>query len=248
MRIAVTGASGMIGRRLCPELATSHEIARIDRRGADFNLDIANFAALRPALDRCEAVIHLAAASATHSSWEDVQHSNIVGTYNVFEAARQAGCKRVIFASSHHAIGMYYRGYRWNVPPPGPDLKMLSTDLPPRPDSLYGVSKVFGEALGRYFCDAFGMQVACIRIASMNDVDKPVPSRSWLPWRRDIEWEKRMSAKWFSHRDFARLVRAILERNVEFSLIYAVGDNVGRVLDLTPGHDLYGFSPLDGAK
>jgi nucleoside-diphosphate-sugar epimerase len=123
-----------------------------------------------------------------------------------------------------------------------------SVELPPRPDSLYAVSKVFGEALGRYYSDTFGMQVACIRIGSITDSDSAAPPRSWLPWRRNIEAERRLGAKWFSQRDFARLVRAILVRTVPFGIVYGVGDNAGRFLDLTPGRELYEFSPLDRAK
>jgi nucleoside-diphosphate-sugar epimerase len=144
-------------------------------------------------------------------------------------------------------VGLYRGKPQVPVDVDAPDT-LLSVDLPPRPDSLYAVSKVFGETLGRYYSESFGLQVACIRIASVNDADSATPPRSWLPWRRDVEAEKRQAAKWLSHRDFARLVRAILERDVPFGVVYAVSDNAGRFLDLAPARDLYGFSPLDGAE
>ncbi len=245
-RIAVTGAAGVIGRRLCADLARSYQVVALDRAGTDRPLNISDFPGLRQAFDGCHAVIHLAASSATQSPWEEVERNNIDGTYKVFEAARLVGCKRVIFASSHHVVGMYDRTARSAT---GEEIPArLGVDLPPRPDSLYAVSKVFGEALGRYYSDAFGMQVACLRIGSVNEADSPVPSRSLLPWRRDAAAERKLAAKWLSHRDLAGLVRAILASEIGFAVVYAVGDNEGRFLDLAPAREIYGHWPLDGAK
>jgi len=246
-RIAVTGSSGMIGRRLCPDLAHDYQVVRIDRIDADVNLDITDLAALIRAFEGCETVIHLAASVSMTAAWEDLQRNNIAGTYNVFEAARQAGCVRVIFASSHHVVGGYQLERRANGNASALDTP-LSVDVPPRPDSLYAVSKVFGEALGRYFSETFGIQVACIRIGSMNNADSAIPPRSRLPWRRNTEAEKRLAAKWLSHRDFARLMRAILKRNVPYAIVYGVGDNASQAWELAPARDLYDYFPLDGAK
>lgn len=246
-RIAVTGANGVIGRRLCVDLASSFQVVRLDRTDADINLDITDFARLQQALAGCQTVIHLAASVSTRASWEEVERNNIDGTFKVFEAARQAGCKCVIFASSHHVVGLYSRidGAAASELAAAP----LSTNLQPRPDSLYAVSKVLGEALGRYYSDTFGMQVACIRIGSMNEADSPLPPRSILPWRRgDAAAENKMAAKWLSHRDLARLIRAILASDVLFGVVYAVGDNAGRYLDLEPARDIYGHWPVDGAR
>jgi nucleoside-diphosphate-sugar epimerase len=246
-RIAVTGSNGTVGRRLCADLAQNYDVVSIDRASADFNLDISDLTALKRACAGCEAVIHLAATVSTSAPWEDVRRNNIEGTYNVFEAAREVGCGRVIFASSHHVVGMY-QVERRALGKEDPGEPHLRADAPPRPDSLYAVSKVFGEALGRYYSESFGMQVACIRIGSMNDADSARPPRSLLPWRRNAQAEQRQGAKWFSHRDFARLVRAILEHNVRYAVVYGVGDNNNRFLDLTPGRDLYEYFPLDGDR
>ncbi len=246
-RIAVTGSNGTIGRRLCLDLAQEYQVVRIDRADADVNLDITDLAALKRAFEGCETVIHLAASVSMRAPWEDVQRNNIAGTYNTFEAARQAGCVRIIFASSHHVVGRYQLERRANGDASAFDTP-LSADVPPRPDSLYAVSKVFGEALGRYFSETFGIQVACIRIGSMNDTDSPTSARWRLPWRRTTEVEKRLAAKWLSHRDFARLVRAILKRNVQYAVVYGVGDNASRLWDLAPARDLFDYLPLDGAR
>ena len=130
--------------------------------------------------------------------------------------------------------------------------RVIGTDDPYRPDGLYGVWKAFGEVLGRYYSDKFGMQVACVRIGSITAQDDPKhdsvrESSGWLDLT-DEEKFKRYAATWMSQRDFARLVRAILARDVPFSIVYGVGDNATRFWDLEPGRAIYGFWPLDGVK
>jgi nucleoside-diphosphate-sugar epimerase len=247
-RIAVTGSNGVVGTRLCQDLARDFQVVSVDRTNAEFNLDVCDLLALKRAFTGCETVVHLAAAALTTAPWEAVRTSNIEGTYNVFEAARAVGCRRVIFASSHHVVGMYLPERAARGKEGAQELPPLGAADPPRPDSLYAVSKVFGEALGRFYSDSFGMQVACIRIGSMNAADSPRPPQSLLPWRRDGQAANRVGPKWFSHRDFARLVRAILARDIRFSIVYGVGDNRNRFLDLTPGRELYDYFPLDGDR
>jgi NAD+ dependent glucose-6-phosphate dehydrogenase len=101
-----------------------------------------------------DAVVHLAGEPSTRADWETVKTHNIEGTYNVMEAARQAGVKKVVFASTNHVMGMYDRDRQWPI----------YAQQPIRPDSLYGVSKAFGEALGRHYYDQFGLSVICLRI------------------------------------------------------------------------------------
>jgi len=240
-RIVVTGSSGLIGRRLCADLAADHHVVAVDRSDPKLPLDIANFESLRRTLDDSFAVIHLAATASLDAPWTDVQ-TNIAGTYNVFEAARLAGCRHVIFASSNHVVGGYERSGAAGPSTP------LSNDAAARPDSLYAVGKIFGEALGRYYSDAFGMRIACIRIGSMNEANSPTPPQSRLPWRRDAAAQRRLRATWFSHRDLARLIRAILERDVAYAIVYGVGDNRERFWDLKPGSDAYQYFPSDGVR
>lgn len=242
-RIAVTGSNGTVGRRLCSDLARDYDIVRIDRIGGDVDLDVADLAAVKRAFHTCAAVVHLAAEISLSARWEEVHRTNITGTYNVFEAARQEGCRHVIFASSNHVVGGYETALNGNARA-GP----LPVDVAPRPDSLYAVSKVFGEALGRYYSDAFGLRVACVRIGSMNEADSPKLPPPRFPWQKNAAAEKRLTATWFSHRDFGRLVRAVLEREVPFATVYGVGDNVNRFWDLAPSREAYGFLPLDGVR
>lgn len=158
MKIAITGAAGLIGSSLAQELDQDHEIVRID---------------LEP-----PAIVSLSVG------WQEILETNIIGTQNVFEAARAAGVKRVIFASSNHAVGMRERegGAALYAPASG---VLVRDDEPYCPDSWYGVGKAFGEVLGRYYSDEFGLQVTCIRIGSIMQGDSPTDPRlgvpAWLP-------------------------------------------------------------------
>ena len=250
-KIAVTGACGTIGRFLCRDLAADNEVVRIDLLEADRNADVRDFAAMRAALAGCETVIHLAGTVAVDANWEDVYGTNIGGTYNVYEAARQQGLRRIIFASSNHAVGMNEVKAAPHIYEPGFG-RVIGTDDPYRPDGLYGVWKAFGEVLGRYYSDQYGLQVACVRIGSITSADDPKhesvrESSSWLNLNDEQKF-KRYAATWMSQRDFARLVRAILARDVAFSIVYGVGDNATRFWDLEAGRAIYGFWPLDGVK
>jgi nucleoside-diphosphate-sugar epimerase len=236
-KIAVTGSSGLIGRYLCDDLARDHDVVRIDVRDADVIADVRDVDALVRAFEGCETVIHLAGASSVRSTWDDVYSSNIGGTYNAYAAAQRAGAKRVILASSNHAVGMHeiVNGARLYEPGAG---VVARTDEPFRADSLYGVSKAFGEVLGRYYSDTFGLQVTCVRIGSIVAGDR---------YDADPERMRRYAATWMSQRDFARLVRAIMARDVAFAVVYGVGDNATRFWDLEPGRAIFGFWPLDGS-
>src|SRR6187397_1217401 len=109
-RILVTGAEGTIGTAVREHLGARYELTSLTLTPQDFPshvADIADLDAIRPAFDSVDAVVHLAASAGLETPWDDVLHNNIVGTYNVFEAAREAGVARVVFASSNHTIGMY---------------------------------------------------------------------------------------------------------------------------------------------
>ena len=250
-RIAVTGSNGTIGRRLCEDLAKDHDVVRIDLKDADIVADVRDAAAMTKALAGCDTVVHLAGTVAVDASWDDVYGTNIGGTYNVYEAARANGLKRIIFASSNHAVGMNEVDNAPRIYEPGFG-RVVGTDDPYRPDGLYGVWKAFGETLGRYYSDKFGIQVACVRIGSITKEDDPRDesvreSSGWLNLTDDEKF-KRYAATWMSQRDFARLVRCILDRDVPYAVVYGVGDNATRFWDLEPGRAIYGFWPQDGVR
>lgn len=250
-KIAVTGANGTIGSRLCEDLARDHDVVRIDLQGAGINADVRDFDAMVAALARCETVVHLAGAVAVDLDWETNYSINIGGTYNVYEAARRNGLKRIIFASSNHCVGMNEVDNAPAIYEPAFGL-VVGTDAPYRPDGLYGIWKAFGETLGRYYSDKYGVQVACIRIGSITQADDPRDesvreSSGWLGLTDEQKF-KRYAATWMSQRDFARLVRAILARDVPYAVVYGVGDNLTRFWDLEPGRAIYGFWPDDGVR
>jgi NAD+ dependent glucose-6-phosphate dehydrogenase len=250
-KIAVTGSNGTIGSRLCADLSRDHEVVRIDLRDADVNADVRDFDAMLRALAGCETVIHLAGVVVVDIDWETNYSINIGGTYNVYEAARRNGLKRIIFASSNHCVGMFEVDNAPAIYEPGFGF-VARTDTPYRPDGLYGVWKAFGETLGRYYSDKYGIQVACVRIGSITEADDPRhesvrQSSGWLSLTEEQKF-KRYAATWMSQRDFARLVRAILARDVPYAVVYGVGDNLTRFWDLEPGRAIYGFWPLDGVR
>jgi nucleoside-diphosphate-sugar epimerase len=250
-KIAVTGCNGTIGSRLCADLARDRDIVRIDLRDADVNADVRDLEAMVEALKGCETVVHLAGVVAVDTPWEDVYATNIGGTYNVYEAARRNGLKRIIFASSNHCVGMNEVENAPAIYEPAFG-RVVGVEDPYRPDGLYGVWKAFGETLGRYYSDAYGIQVACIRIGSITAEDDPKHesvrnSSGWLNLTDEQKF-KRYAATWMSQRDFARLVRAILAHDVPFAIVYGVGDNATRFWDLEPGRAIYGFWPQDGTR
>ena len=250
-KIAVTGSEGTIGRRLCADLSKEYDVVRIDLHGADVAADVRDLDAMTAALEGCDSVIHLAGVVAVDADWESVFHTNMGGTYNVFEAARRNGVKRIVFASSNHCVGMNEVRNAPRIYEPASGM-LLSTDEPYRPDGLYGVWKAFGETLGRYYSDAYGIQVACIRIGSITQADDPRDesvreSSGWLNLTDEQKFA-RYASTWMSQRDFARLVRCILARDVPYAVVYGVGDNATRFWDLEPGRAIYGFWPEDGVK
>jgi uronate dehydrogenase len=165
--------------------------------------------------------VHLAANPSTRASFEETLRTNIVGTYHVFEAARQEGVGRVVFASTNHVTGMYERAGALVLP-----------NLPPRPDSYYGVSKAYGELLGRYYHDLYGLAVICLRIGS------------FLPQPRDV----RGLSTWLSPRDMVQLVWRSLEASVTYGVYYGISGNSRRRWDITNAREELGYDPEDDAE
>jgi uronate dehydrogenase len=152
-KILITGAAGKIGKVLRKGLKHPQRFLRfadiisVNEIGSNeefISLDVTNFQMLKYAMQDIDCVVHLAGIPA-EDHWENILHANIIGTRNIFEAARQADVKRVVFASSNHAMGFYRKD------------QVIDEDMLPRPDSLYGVSKAFGESMGRYYADKCGL-------------------------------------------------------------------------------------------
>jgi uronate dehydrogenase len=226
--VVITGASGALGRLLGSNLGDAYQLRLIDRKdpaatlgshGECHAVDITDFDAVLAAFDGADMVVHLAARS-VEAPWEEIMHANILGAYNVFEAARLTSVSRVVFASSHHVVGFHRRE------------RMIGVDAPLRPDSRYGVSKICGEALGRLYADKYGLSVICQRIGAA----RPRPHN------------ERALAVWQSDADYIRLTRCCLEAtDIHFLIVYGVSRNSQRIWDTSTAAQI-GYEPQDDAE
>jgi nucleoside-diphosphate-sugar epimerase len=230
-RILITGAAGNVGRALRPHLQQNyllrlqyhqHPLTPMVSGEECVQASIEDFEELTRIVEGVDAIVHLAADPNAHATWEDLRVPNIDGTYNVFEAARRAGIQKVIFASSNHVMGMYDRDKQWPI----------SSGQPVRPDGYYGVSKAFGEALARYYADAFAMSMICLRIG-------------WVLERPHNEMALRM---WLSAQDLGQLVRLSLETPRSFGLYYGVSNNRRNKWDIENARRELGYNPVDDSE
>lgn len=225
--ILITGAAGDVGSHLRRELAGKYNLRLSDIRpiaalapGEKFvRGDIAKMADALRVSKGVDAIVHLGGFS-VEGPWDMILRANIVGCYNLFEAARRNGVKRVLFASSNHATGFYKRDQK------------IDHRVYPRPDSRYGVSKVFGEQVGSLYADKYGLEVLCMRIGNVT----PAPP------------DKRRLSNWISPRDFARLVTVGIDNpNISFEIVYGVSGNKRSWYDNSNAQRL-GYRPQDDAE
>lgn len=230
-RVLLLGAAGGIGGAIREGLKGRYALMRL----ADIapmapaapgeetvHADLLDMPSLVGAMAGIDCVAHMAGVPVEPETqaWDQVLPANIVGVHNLFEAARLAGVRRVIFASSHHAVGYYRR-----EPP-------LPASVAPRPDSYYGVSKVFGEAMGRMYADKFGLQVLSLRIGAY----------------RDRPSDPRHLAVWISPRDMVELARRGIEaRDFSYAVAYGVSANTRSFWDNREAAFL-GYTPQDNAE
>jgi uronate dehydrogenase len=204
--ILLTGAAGALGRALRPSLRQGFQTLRLsdivpvdDLEGGEMFVacDLRDRSAVETLVEGTDAIVHLG-GSLSRDDWDSICGVNIAGTFNLYEAARRTNVFRIIFASSNHVIGMY------------PREQHLDLDVPLRPDSLYGVSKCFGESLSRYYWDKFGIETACLRIGSA------------LPEPND----ERSLATWISIEDLEQAVmRCLTVPHLGWTALYGVSDN-----------------------
>ena len=225
--VLITGASGDVATHLRRELAGRYKLRLSDLRplkgkakGETFaKADISNMADALRITKGVDAIVHLGGYS-VEGPWEGILQANIIGCYNVFEAARRNGVKRVLFATSNHAVGFY------------PRRQKIDHRVYIRPDGRYGVSKVFGEALGSLYSDKYGMEVFLMRIGNVNAT--PID-------------ERRLSIL-FTPRDLAQLVSIGIERpGIRFEIVYGVSGNTRSWYDNSNAVRL-GYKPQDDSE
>lgn len=251
-RVVVTGAAGLIGRVVVSDLSEDFEIVALTHRPAPFEsavVELSDLSATTRAFEGAWAIVHLAAAAELDADWASVLRDNIVATYNVLEAARRCRVHRVVLASSHHVVGMYEEEWAPSFYDPD-DLRSIAIEAPVRPDSLYAVSKLFGENLGRYYHDRWGLSVICLRLGVVRDDDDPASesvatSAPWLDLPVPSRYA-RAAAVWLSKRDAARLVRSALRADAPWSIVFGTSANQRLLWDATSAREI-GFQALDGA-
>lgn len=243
-RVLVTGMSGLIGSAVRRQLEGRYALRALNRSPLDgvdcHQADIADLESILPAFAGQDAVVHLAAQ--VGDDWEGILRYNLQGTYNVFEAARRAGVKRVVYASSGTAVIGWERqepyaslaaGQYDQAPPVWP---LITDQAPIHPGGLYGCSKVWGEALARHYSDAHGLSVFCLRLGRVNPEDRPTQPREYCAW--------------CSQRDAAQMVERCLAAPAElrFEIFYVASDNRWAYRSLANARRLVGFAPQDNAE
>lgn len=227
-RILLTGAAGGLGALLRTEIAPMAEKLRLNHRrdmgeaAANeeiFICDLSDKDAVMEMTRDVDMVIHMGGVS-KENTFDAILQSNIVGVYNLYEACRKNGVKRVIWGSSNHAIGFFPRTQR------------IDASVNPRPDSNYGVSKVFGESMSQYYWEKYQLESVTIRIGSC--FPKPL--------------DRRMLTTWLSYPDFVHLTECCLTAaRVEHTIVYGVSDNDSLLWDNHMAAHL-GFRPKDNAE
>jgi len=225
--ILITGAAGDVGTHLRRELAGKYvlrvsdlrSLKKINKEEQFVRADISKMSDALRITKGVDAIVHLGGYS-VEGPWEGILNANIVGCYNMFEAARRNGVKRILFPTSNHAVGFYRRD------------QTIDHRVYPRPDSRYGVSKVFGEALGSLYADKYGMEIFCMRIGNVN----PVPI------------DKRRLSILFTPRDLAQLVTIGIERpGIRFEIVYGISKNKRAWYDNSNAARL-GYQPQDDSE
>lgn len=226
--VLVTGAAGGIATRLRTLLKGVYPQIRwsdirpppdLSKDETFLPADLADLAQVESALPGVDGIVHLGGVS-VEQPWEAVLEANIIGCYNLFEAARRQRVKRIVFASSNHAVGFYPRQRR------------IGVNAPVRPDSRYGVSKAFGEAIGALYAHKHGLRVTCLRIGNVGDV--PL--------------DQRRLAIWLKPEDLVQLIRIGLEHpDIRFEIFFGASGNERGWWDNEPAFR-YGYRPTGRAE
>ena len=231
-KVLITGAAGRIGQHLIEHWRDRYDLVLTDQRTPDAThgfpfarADLARLDELEPLFTSVHTVIHLGADSSVRAEWESLLSSNIIGVYNVLECARQAACRRVVFASSVNAVN----GHPADV--------QVNTNMPVAPPNLYGASKAWGEAVGRFYAQR-GLSVFCLRIgALMKNGDERLK-----PGQPDLDIA-------LTYGDLSRLFDACMNASpeVRFGLFHGISNNSFKRLDLTETIRVLGYAPQDDA-
>ena len=232
-RVLVTGSAGNIGSYFAEHARDRYELRLMVRDGDDVakikdfgetvtgTLDDLDF--LKRACEGVDSVLHLAANPSPEATWNSILENNIEGTYNMAVAAKAAGCRRFVYASSIHAVSGYPE-----------DVQVKTTD-PVNPGDLYGVSKCFGEALGRYMAEQEGLSFIAVRIGGFQPLEYALSEKGLG-----------MMDAWVSWRDLHQLLcRCIDTEGIRWAVVHGLSDNRFKRLDISSARELLGYRPQD---
>ena len=250
-KVGITGAGGRVGRTLTDGLADRYELTLFIRKtrpvtSRSLKVVEANLAKkdeVKGIFEGLDAVIHLAADPHTQSAWESVLQDNIVATYNVLEEALRAGLKRVIFASTNHV----QNGYAMAQTPTSLDPsftesgRLIKLSDPPAPDSYYGVSKLFGEDLGRYYSRLHGLEFISVRIGWS-------APKEFSAKQSEKSREMHLRALFLSYRDCINLFIRTLEVETDFLVVYGISNSRNPIFDLAETKEKLGYEPQDNEE
>ena len=245
-KVLITGMSGLIGGILRKHLEGlgGYELSALNRRPVEgvpcLQADIADLEAIKPAFEGIDTVVHLAAYLGA-VDWEGQLSGNVIGTYNVYEASRVAGVKRVVFGSSGAAASEIERAPPYDAIVAGryedvPDnFDMITRDVI-RPKGIYGAAKVWGEALGRHFADEHGLSVLCVRIGRVTREDRPHNIAEF--------------SRYLSNKDVAQILQRCIDASydVQYDIFFATSNNKWGYRDLEHPRQVLGYVPQDSAE
>lgn len=238
-KVLITGGAGRIGQFITRQWADQYDIVLTDVKeppetfGFPFHqADLSDFDAVRPLCDGIDTVVHLGADPSMQATWESLLPNNVIATYNVYEAAHQAGCRRVIFASSVNAVFGY------------PDDVQVHTDMPVRPPNLYGATKCWGEAVARFYADQRGLSSICLRFGA---VSKRLGDDEAMNQRYRLEHDYIDLV--LTYEDLTQLVEKSIEASdeVRFQIFHGVSNNRWKRLDISEARAIIGYEPVDDA-
>ena len=232
-RVLVTGAAGRIGSFFACNSGEKYDLRlmvqeidddsrAIEHLGEIVVADLADLEKLKQICAGVDTVLHLAGDPSPAQTWQSVVENNISGTYNICVAAKSAGCRRLIYASSIHAVSGY------------PSDVQVKTSEPVNPGDLYGVSKCFGEALGRYMAEQEGLSVIALRIGAFQ------------PESSAQKMDLGMMDAWVSRRDLNQLIEKCIDNEgIKFAVFHGLSDNRFKRLDISDARELVGYAPED---
>ena len=245
-KVLLTGGAGLVGKILIKSLKEKYDLSILDQKKIDdINSNVRNINDLDsiiPLFENIDTVIHLAADRRVHGDWKSVLENNLIGIYNVYEAAKICNVKKVIFASSQHATGGFYDIEPYSFIGNG-EYNKLPEDYQPlkensriRPDSYYGGSKAFGEAIGSYYSDFFNISSINLRIGWVISDDDP----TFSPMSLNL---------WLSHRDLSQIVEKAIEcsNEIKYETFYATSDNYWKIWSIDKAKKSLGYKPEDSA-